>query len=134
MLLYGVWHRCRPRVGYEGSAVQLRCARSASKGAHRDRDGLAAPVVQVAVVRGRAEAGADYAAASSGLPTPVSNCPPETHMRCMITASLRATATRARLAPRRRAMATPHVTGFSGGPREELVILLERCPTAGEGG
>ena len=28
-------------------------------------------------------------------------------MRCMITASLRATATRARLAPRRRAMATP---------------------------
>jgi len=25
-----------------------------------------------------------------------------------------------------RAMATPHVTGFSGGPREELVILMER--------
>jgi len=25
-----------------------------------------------------------------------------------------------------RAMATPHVTGFSGGPREEIVILLER--------
>ncbi len=25
-----------------------------------------------------------------------------------------------------RAMATPHVTGFSGGPREEIVVLLER--------
>ena len=25
-----------------------------------------------------------------------------------------------------RAMATPHVVGFSGGPREELVILMER--------
>jgi hypothetical protein len=25
-----------------------------------------------------------------------------------------------------KAMATPHVAGFSGGPREELVILLER--------
>jgi Domain of unknown function (DUF4177) len=25
-----------------------------------------------------------------------------------------------------RAMATPHVTGFSGGPREEIVILMER--------
>ena len=25
-----------------------------------------------------------------------------------------------------RSMATPHVTGFSGGPREELVVLLER--------
>jgi hypothetical protein len=25
-----------------------------------------------------------------------------------------------------RAMSTPHVTGFSGGPREEIVILLER--------
>ena len=25
-----------------------------------------------------------------------------------------------------RGMATPHVTGFSGGPREELMILLER--------
>jgi hypothetical protein len=25
-----------------------------------------------------------------------------------------------------KAMATPHVTGFSGGPREELVIVLER--------
>lgn len=25
-----------------------------------------------------------------------------------------------------RSMATPHLTGFSGGPREELVVLLER--------
>ena len=25
-----------------------------------------------------------------------------------------------------RSMATPHVAGFSGGPREELVVLLER--------
>jgi hypothetical protein len=25
-----------------------------------------------------------------------------------------------------RAMANPHVTGFSGGPREEIVILMER--------
>ena len=25
-----------------------------------------------------------------------------------------------------RAMATPLVTGFSGGPREEIVVLLER--------
>jgi Domain of unknown function (DUF4177) len=25
-----------------------------------------------------------------------------------------------------KAMATPHVTGFSGGPREELVVLMER--------
>ena len=25
-----------------------------------------------------------------------------------------------------RAMSTPHVVGFSGGPREEIVVLLER--------
>ena len=25
-----------------------------------------------------------------------------------------------------RAMATPHVVGFSGGPREEIVVLMER--------
>ncbi len=25
-----------------------------------------------------------------------------------------------------RAMSTPHVIGFSGGPREEIVVLLER--------
>ena len=46
-----------------------------------------------------AGAGAGYAAANFTFSTPASKTLPETHMRCMITANLRATATRARLAP-----------------------------------
>jgi hypothetical protein len=61
-----------------------------------------------------AEAGAGYAVANPGLSTPVLNSLPETHMRCMITASLRATTTRARLAPRRRATATPQARSLDG--------------------
>ena len=77
-----------------------------SESVHRGSVGLADPVVQVAVMRSEADAGAGYAAAYPRLCTPVSNSLPKTHMRCMIIASLRAAATRARLAPRRRAMAT----------------------------
>ena len=104
-----------PGWRYQGWAVQLHSARSTWAGARRDRDGLAAPVVQAAVVRSRAEDEAGYAAPIFGLSTPVSNRVPETQMRCMITASLRATATRARLAPRRRAMATPQARNFDAG-------------------
>ena len=32
-----------------------------------------------------------------------------------------------------RAMSTPHVMGFSGGPREEIVVLLERPATPSRG-
>jgi hypothetical protein len=79
-----------------GRPISLRVihSRECSQGAV----GLADPIVQVAVVRSGAEAAA-YAAAIFGFSTPVSNSLPETHMRCMITASLRATATRARFAP-----------------------------------
>ena len=65
-------------------------------------------------MQSEAEASDDYAATNFALPTPVSNRLPETHMRCIITASLRATATRARLAPRLRAMATPQARSFDG--------------------
>src|SRR6202020_2399443 len=47
-LLFGVWCRHRPRMGFEGSAVQSHCARSAV-GIRRGRVGLAVPVVQVVV-------------------------------------------------------------------------------------
>src|ERR1700733_4849351 len=50
-LLFGVWHFCCPRMGYEGSAVQSHCACSAPESVHRGRVGLAGPVVQVAVVQ-----------------------------------------------------------------------------------
>ena len=77
-----------PRDGIRGFGrpTSLRAFRP-GESVLRDRDGLAAPVVQVVVVRDRVEAGADYAAASLGLSTPVSNRPPETHMRCVITTS-----------------------------------------------
>jgi hypothetical protein len=42
-------------------------------------------------------------------------------MRCMITASLRANATRARLAPRRRVTATPQARSFDGW-RQRVVV------------
>jgi hypothetical protein len=80
-------------MGYEGSAVQSHCACSAPESVHRGRVGLAGPVVQVAVVQSGAEVGAGYAAANFGFSTPISNSLPETHMQCIITASLRATAT-----------------------------------------
>ena len=54
-LLFGVLHRCSPRMGYEGSAVQSHCAQSAI-GICRGRVGLAVPVVEVVVAetaRGR---------------------------------------------------------------------------------
>ena len=72
-------------------------------------------------MQSEAEASDDYAATNFALPTPVSNRLPETHMRCIITASLRATATRARFAPRLRAMATPQAWCSDGGrPLEPL--------------
>lgn len=54
----------------------------------------------------------DCVAVSFACSTPVSNRPPETQMRCMMAASLRATASRARLAPRRRATVTPQARNF----------------------
>jgi len=52
-LLFGVLHRCSPRMGYEGSAVQSHCACSVPKSVHKRRVGLAGPVVQVRSCRAR---------------------------------------------------------------------------------
>ena len=41
--LFGVWHRCRPRMGYEGSVVQS-AARGPLKRVYRGHVGLASPV------------------------------------------------------------------------------------------
>lgn len=58
VLLYGVWDRYRPRMGFEGSAVQSHCARSAV-GIRQGCVGLAVPVVKVVVERDGAGAATD---------------------------------------------------------------------------
>jgi hypothetical protein len=73
-------------MGYERSAAQSHSACFAPKIANKGRVGPADPVVQAVVVQSEAEAGS-YAA-TFALSTPVSNTLLETHMRCMITASL----------------------------------------------
>jgi hypothetical protein len=73
-----------------------------------------------------------YAAANPGLSTPVLNSLPETHMRCMITASLRTKATRARLAPRRRAL-RPHPR-HGASTADGIASSAPRQPRRGGGG
>ena len=104
-----------------GRPISLRVIHSGERS--QGAVGLVDPVVQVAFGGVEGGAGAGYAVANSGLSTPVLNPLPETHMRCMITASLRATATRARLAPRRRATATPQARSLKVGG--ERVISAE---------
>ena len=70
---------------------------------------LTVPVVRAAVACQAVTAprSIGYAALAATAGPPKSNSSPVTQMRCMITASLRATATVARFMPRRLATATP---------------------------
>jgi len=70
---------------------------------------LTVPAVRAAVARRavRVPRSIGYAALAATAGPPKSNSSPVTQMRCMITASLRATATVARFMPRRLATETP---------------------------
>ena len=125
----------RPIMGSKGPVVQARstwfCEQPAVR-CHEDRNGLdrsRRPAGSCAAVAGAA-LGLPYAAfvAAAGLPN--SNSPPVTQMRCMITASLRATAMVARFT---RPLARPrhrHRRGFVKEVAHHPIAPLADVPRA----
>ena len=99
-------------MGSEGPAVQAHSTWCSERHVVRPTGivaDLTVPVVRAAVARRAVTASRSigYAALAATAGPPKSNSSPVTQMRCMITASLRATVTVARFMPRRLATATP---------------------------